>query len=116
MADLVFGEPEFGSTSQLRDYINNGRAIVRPLYHELHVASEELIAVLSHVKSVNPSAFGLDSRVRARIVGAHLRRAGEAMETASVSLVKCYVSFRKHYDAELARAPKRARREFKFDD
>lgn len=116
MGDLVFGDPEFGSTTQLREYINNGRAIVRPLYHELHVASEELIAVLSHVKSVNPHAFGLDSRVRARIVGAHLRRSGEAMEAASVSLVKCYMSFRKHYVDELQKAPQRQRREFKFDE
>jgi hypothetical protein len=116
MAQLVFGDPDFGSTSQLRDYINNGRLIVRPLYHELHVASEELIAVLSHVKSANPHAFGLDSRVRARIVGAHLRRAGEAMETANSSLVKCYMSFRKHYTNELQAAPKAKRREFRFDD
>jgi hypothetical protein len=116
MGNLVFGDPEFGSTSQLRDYINNGRAIVRPLYHELHVASEELIAVLSHVKSVNPSAFGLDSRVRARIVGAHLRRSADAMEAASVSLVKCYMSFRKNYVNELQSAPKPRRRTFNFDE
>lgn len=114
---LTLGEPEFFSTSQIRDYCNNARLLLRPLYHELHVSAEELEAALKHVCSVNPHAFGLDSTVRAKLVARHLRTAANSVEATCGSLVRTYLSFRRHYVAELEAAGRRTtnRRPFRFD-
>lgn len=115
---LTLGEPEFFSTSQIQQYIGNARGLLRPLYHELHVSAEELEAALRYVRSANPAAFGLDSRVRARLVASHLRRAADSVEVTCAALVRTYLAFRKHYVAELHAAGHRGqqRREFKFGE
>ncbi|TWP51714.1 hypothetical protein FKR81_12665 [Lentzea tibetensis] len=113
MSQLVFGEPDFFSSSQIRDYCNNARMLMRPVANELRVGAEELEAALKYVKSANPMPFGLDSRVRAKLVAKHMIRGAEAVEVLCGSMVKTYLSFRKHYVAELSMASNR--REFKFD-
>jgi hypothetical protein len=113
--NLTFGEPEFFASSHIHDYCNNIRTLMRPLVSELHVSAEELEAALKHVKSVNPQAFGLDSRVRAKLVAAHLRRASEAAEVMCASAVRTYLSFRKHYVAEIDMTAKNRGRNFQFD-
>lgn len=112
---LTFGEPEFFASSHIHDYCNNVRTLMRPLVSELHVSAEELEAALKHVRSVNPHAFGLDSKVRARLVAAHLRRASEAAEVICASAVRTYLSFRKHYVAEIDMTAKNRGRNFQFD-
>lgn len=113
--ELSFGDPEFFSTSQIRDYCDRGAKLIRPLYGELHIAAGELEAVLKYVPSANPSMGGLDSRVRAKFVASHLHRAADAVEVAVISLRRTYMSFRKHYIAELEAAKTRTRPAFKFD-
>lgn len=105
MAEMIaFGEPEFFATSQIRDYCNNARQILRPMAYELEVASEELRASLRFVKTVDPKMLGLDRIVRAKLVADHLKNAGEALVVAQTSITKTYLSFRKHYVVELNKA------------
>lgn len=113
----VLPEPEFFSTSQLREWLDKGATVLKPMSTDLHIASQELITVLSYTQSANPHFFGMDAKVRARLVGAHLRRAGEACEAANLSLLKTYLSFRQHYVGD-AQPPNRRgpRRTFKFDE
>lgn len=115
---LVFGEPEFFSTTAIRDYCGNARLLLRPMHHELMVAAEELEASLRFVKSVDPKAGGLDSRVRAKLVSRHMRNAADGILVAQTSMIKTYLSFRRHFVRELdaagASAPK-PRREFRFN-
>ncbi|MEO6088876.1 MAG: hypothetical protein ABIQ18_37775 [Umezawaea sp.] len=119
MAEMqAFGEPEFFSTSQIRDYCGNARLVLRPMYHELLVGADELQAALKFVKSVDPKFFGADSHVRARLVARHMRNAADAVLVAQTSMVKTYLSFRKHYVVELDAAKEQAKaksRAFKFD-
>lgn len=117
MSSNMFGEPEFFSTNQIKDYCGNVRNKLRPLYHELHVSAEEMEAVLKYVPSANPHGFGLDSKLRAKLVAQHMRRSADAIETAVGSAVKSYVAFRKHYSPELSAAGnnRKRRREFRFD-
>ncbi|MEU7524653.1 hypothetical protein AB0A74_02845 [Saccharothrix sp. NPDC042600] len=109
---LAFGDPEFFSTSQIRDYCNNGARLLRPLYNELHIAAEELEAVLRFVPSTNPQAGGLDSRVRAKFVAGHLHRSADAVEVAVASLRRTYMSFHKHFVND---QPPKPKRQFTFD-
>jgi hypothetical protein len=116
MAQQFFDDPEFFSTTAIRDFCNKGRNMLRPLHNELHISAEELQAVLKHISSANPSVFGLDSRVRAKLVARHMHHAADAIEVASTSLVRVYASFRQHYVkpmSERDRSPKR--REFEFN-
>jgi truncated hemoglobin YjbI len=116
MAQPFFGEPEFYSTSQIRDFCNRARQLMRPLHNELHISAEELQAVLKHVASANPQVFGLDSRLRARLVARHMHHAAEAIEVATVSVVRCYASFRQHYVTPMSsRDNSPQRRPFQFD-
>lgn len=115
MSGELIGDPEFFSTSQIRDYCDRGAKLIRPLYGELHVAGSELEAVLKYVPSANPHMGGLDSRVRAKIVASHMHNAAEAVEVAVVSLRRTYMSFRKHFIAELDAAAGKKRPAFKFD-
>lgn len=113
--ELTFGDPEFFSTSQIRDYCDKSARLIRPLYNELHIAGEELEAVLRYVPSANPQMGGLDSRVRAKFVASHMHRSADAVEVAVVSLRRTYMSFRKHFIAELDAAAGKKRPAFKFD-
>lgn len=108
------GEPEFFSTSQLRTYCMNGRNLLRPLHNELAISAEELQAVLSQFRG-SPYALGVDSRVRAKLVSAHLRHAADAVAVASGSLIKTFQSFTKNYEAELHPERHRQRPVFRFD-
>lgn len=108
----TLGEPEFYSTSALKTYVRNGRGLLRPLYHELQVAGEELYAVLRYV----PTAEGNTSMVRAKLVSMHLKRAAGAVEVATTEMVRTYASFLKHYTTELEASRARSgRRAFHFD-
>lgn len=111
---LYFGEPEFFNNIMIRDYVNNGRLLLRPLYNELAIAGEELQAVLTSVGSANPSMFGMDSLVRGRLVAAHLRRSSAAVRVASKELVRTYQSFKKHYAPEIDEQRRKKPRRFEI--
>lgn len=103
------GDPEFMSTSQLRKYCEGGRTLIRPLGNELRIASEELQAALKEVPSGNPGMFGQDSRVRARLVAAHMRRAADGVDATVSGLIRTFLSFEKHY---INSTPERSKRYF----
>jgi len=116
MTQQFFGEPEFYSSSQIHNFCNKARQLMRPLHNELHISAEELQAVLKHVTSANPQVFGMDSRFRAKLVAKHMHHAADAIEVATVSVVRCYASFRQHYVKPMSERDKSPeRRPFKFD-
>ncbi|WP_156994067.1 plasmid transfer protein TraA [Pseudonocardia acaciae] len=110
------GEPEFFSPRMIREYCERARNFVRPLFHELHVSAEELEMVLRELPSSNPHVFGQDSKVRARLVANHMRRAADGAEVTAASLVRTYLSFRKHYMPEIHQRGQRTRRKFDIND
>jgi hypothetical protein len=109
------GDPEFFSPRMIREYCEKGRRMIRPLYHELHVSAEELEMVLRDVTSANPQLFGQDSKIRAKIVSGHLRRAADSVEVAAGSLARTYQSACKHYFAEIE-SHRKPRRKFDMTD
>lgn len=117
MAQEILGSPDFVSSSAIRAYCENGRRHLHPLYHELHVSAEELEVALKFVRSANPKAGGLDSRIRAKLVARQLKHAADAIEIASKSMVGTYMAFLKHYSPEVEQARQRSRaRRFEFDE
>ena len=94
---LVLGEPHFLSTSQVRDYCENGRKLIRPLANELRIASEELKAALKEIPGQSPFLLGADSKVRAVIVARHLEHAAEGVEATCAGLIRTWLSFEKHF-------------------
>jgi len=113
---LLLGEPEFFSTSQIRDYCNNARLLVRPLANELRISAEEMEAALRYIRTPNSGSL-MPASVRAKLVSQHLRRSADQVEGTCASLVRTYLSFRKHFAPELEAAGHRApRREFKFGE
>jgi hypothetical protein len=115
MANNVLGEPEFVSPRAIREYCQQGRNHIRPLFHELHVSAEELEMVLRELPSANPGVFGMADRGRAKLVSGHMRRAAEAAEVCSASLVRTFMSFRKHYLLPVEQGGK-PRQQFDFTD
>jgi hypothetical protein len=108
MADLL-GDPNFQSTSHLKAYCEHGRQFLRPVANELRIASEELKAAL---KEIPGDRIGnVDSKVRARIVSAHLLHAAEGVEMTCAGLVRCFLSFEKHF---LHNSPARSKKVFKL--
>ncbi|WHT21902.1 hypothetical protein N8J89_12815 [Crossiella sp. CA-258035] len=111
---FTLGDVELFSASSLRDYCNNARLLIRPLHHELLIASEELQAALSEVPGGHWAAMGVDQKVRARLVAKHLRHAAEGVELVSANVVRTYLSYRKHFQPGVP--PARRRPVFDHDD
>jgi hypothetical protein len=71
---------------------------VRPLANELRIASEELKAALKEIPGAgNALLLGADQKIKARIVAHHLVSAAEGIEHTCASLVRCFLSFEKHF-------------------
>lgn len=112
----ILGSPEFVSSSAIREYCERARKLFHPLYHELHVSAEELEVALKFVKSADPKAGGMDSRVRAKLVSRQMKQAAKAIEAASKASVGTYMAFLKHYSPEVSQARQKSRRRFEFDE
>lgn len=110
------GEPEFVSPRAIREYCEKARKVLRPLYFELAFSADELELVLRDHPSVSPRMGGLDSKVRARLVASHMKRAAEGLEVASASMVRSFTSYRKHYLEPMQAAQPRQRRQFDVTD
>lgn len=89
------GEPEFLSTSQLRDYCLNGRNLIRPVAAELVIAEAEMLAVLKEVGAGSASRW--ERSRNARTVSRHLGHSGKAIEAACASMLRTVVSFERVY-------------------
>lgn len=94
---LMLGEPVFTKTSEIRDYCENGRKLIRPLANEFRIASEELKAALKEIPGRSPYLLGADSKVRAMIVARHLEHAAEGVDAAVAGLIRTWLSFEKHF-------------------
>ncbi|WP_370591403.1 plasmid transfer protein TraA [Saccharopolyspora montiporae] len=117
MSNEMLGEPDFVSSSAIRKYCENARKLFHPLYHELHVSAEELEIALKYVRSADPKAGGMDSRLRAKLVSRQLKHAASAVEVASKSAVGTYMAFLKHYSPEVTESRKKnSRKKFEFDE
>jgi hypothetical protein len=97
------GEVEFRNNNDLADYCRKLRTILRRLSQEVAFAADELQAVLGTVPGTR-GAMGIDSRLRAKLVAAHLRIAAELLRIAVGSVAKCHASFLKHFAPELEQA------------
>ncbi|MGW7537800.1 hypothetical protein [Amycolatopsis sp. NPDC054798] len=110
MTRYTLGSPEFFSSSQLRQYCNGGRTLIRPLANELRIASEELFGALREVPSGQGGMFSsVDSRLRARRVAKHLLRGAEGIDLACAGLVRTWVSFEREF---LHNTPERSKKHF----
>jgi hypothetical protein len=108
------GDAEFTDNLAIRDYCNRLRLVSHHLGVEVAIAAAELQAALGQIPG-NQFALGLDSRVRARLVAAHLHRAAEAQTAAAAAAVRAYASFRKHFQPELAAVNRNSRPRKRFE-
>ncbi|HVK05101.1 MAG TPA: hypothetical protein VM490_16610 [Armatimonadaceae bacterium] len=108
------GSPEFYATSQLQQYCNNGRNLIRPLANELRIAAEELQAALREVPAVRGGVLlaPIERRRLARQTSKHLVVAAEGVEMACSGLVRTYLSFQRNY---VNVTPERSKRAFDLD-
>lgn len=96
----ALGQVEFKDNNDLHAYTLRLRKILRILSQEAAFAADELQARLATVPGAK-AALGIDSRIRARIVAAHLRVASDLLRIAAGQTAKCYAAFLKHYAPEL---------------
>jgi hypothetical protein len=77
-------------------YSRAGRDLARDFGWELHESAAELQAALSAQKG-HPLLLGLDVKLRARRVAAHLKRAAEAQVGAAAALVKMNAEYKRQF-------------------
>lgn len=103
--------PSFDSRSALHDFCQDSRHAIRPLAPQLHLAAEELRAVLRQIPG--EKVGNIDSRYHARMVARQLHYAAGGIEIACKGLVGCYLSFERRFVPTIA--PKPTRRKFDFE-
>lgn len=112
----LLDEPVFESPRMIREFCENARKVLRPVYLHLALTADELEAVLRDHPTVGPSRMGMDARVRARLVAGHMRRAAEGLGVASIELPRTFTSYRKHFLEPLQADRGRQRRQFDVND
>lgn len=103
------GEPEFFSTTDLRNYCTRGRNLLRPLASELQIASAELHAALKEVPSGDSR---IQDHYRARVVAKHMQHAAKGVELSITGLVRTFLSFERNF---LHSTPARSKKAFRVD-
>lgn len=110
---------EFRSNKDITAYGRLTRNIGEELYLRMHFQASDLEARLKHYKG-KWYHFGVSSRVKAKIVSAHLRIGAEAAKAWGIAGVKMTASFDKHFAAPERAArgakPKRPKSDFSIDD
>jgi hypothetical protein len=110
--EFTLGEPIFMRASDVRDYCQNGRTLIRPLANELRISAEELNAALREARG-HPALLGVDTKLKARLVARHLVNAAEGVEMACGELIRTFLSLEKHFLAPAnATATMTRRRQF----
>lgn len=104
-------EPEFTSRTALHAWCNDSREAIRPMAPQLHLAAEELRAVLRQIPG--EKIGNIDSKYHALMVARQLHHAAHGIEIACQGLVGCYLSFEKRFVPTIA--PKPSRRQFQLD-
>lgn len=98
----------FKGSKSIADYSRTGRDLARDIAWEYHEASEEVKAALSRQKG-HPLLLGLDVKLRARRVAAHLKRAAEGEVGVAAALVKFNAEYKRQFvePAQAAKAKQR---------
>ncbi|MDN3356108.1 hypothetical protein [Actinomadura sp. DC4] len=87
---------EFKGSESVADYSRAGRDLARDLGYELHESAAELQAALAAQKG-HPLLLGLDVKLRARRVAAHLKRAAEGQVGVAAALVKMNAEYKRQF-------------------
>lgn len=87
---------EFRTDRDLYRYARILRAIGLELYMRVGMDADMVTAILGQYKG-KWYTFGLQSKLRAKLVGAHLRGGASAAKVLGLSGVKMYASFVKHF-------------------
>lgn len=103
--------PEFTSRTALHDWCNDSRNAIRPMAPQLHLAGEELRAVLRQIP--RQMIGNIDSKYHAIMVARQLHHAANGIEIACQGLVGCYLSFERRFVPTLE--PKASRPKFELD-
>lgn len=101
--------PDFVSRTALHDWCNDGRNLIRPIAPQLHLAAEELRAVLRHIPG--EKIGNIDVKYHAMMVARQLHYAASGIEIACKGLVGCYMSFERRFVPTIAAKPSKS----KFD-
>lgn len=108
---FLLREPEFKSRSALYQWCNDSRNAIRPMAPQLHLAAEELRAVLRQIPG--EKIGNIDSKYHARMVAKQLHYAANGIEIACKGLVGCYLSFERRFVPTLE--PVKTPRQFQLD-
>jgi hypothetical protein len=103
--------PEFYSRTSLHDWCNDSREMIRPIAPQLHLAGEELRAILRQIPG--EKIGNVDSKYHAMMVARQLHYAAGGIEIACKGLVGCYLSFERRFVPTLE--PKRTKRSFDLE-
>ncbi|MFE6288214.1 hypothetical protein [Streptomyces sp. NPDC057877] len=87
---------EFKTDRDLYNYAKLLRAIGFELYTRVAFDADMITAILSQYKG-KWYTFGLQSKIRAKLVGAHLKAGASAAKVLGLAGVKMYASFVKHF-------------------
>lgn len=99
---------EFKTDRDLYEYARILRAIGLELNMRVAMDADVVSAILGQYKG-KWYTFGLHSKARGKLVGAHLRVGAQAAKTLGLSGVKMYASFVKHFVQPEVEAEKKAR-------
>lgn len=87
---------EFRTDRDLYNYARILRQIGMELYMRVGMDADMIAAILSQYKG-KWYTFGVQSKLRAKLVGAHLKGGASAAKVLGLSGVKMYASFVKHF-------------------
>jgi hypothetical protein len=87
---------EFHSDRDIREYAKLIRRMSQELHLRVGMDADVIQATLSEYKG-KWYTFGLQSKVKARIVAAHLKVGAEASKLLGVSAVRMAAAFEKHF-------------------
>ncbi|MGW2393941.1 hypothetical protein ACWCYK_31285 [Streptomyces lydicamycinicus] len=99
---------EFRTDRDLYTYARILRAIGLELSMRVAMDADVVAAILSQYKG-KWYTFGLQSKVRGKLVGAHLRAGASAAKALGLSGVKMYASFVRHFIQPEIEAERKAR-------
>ncbi|MFE9341301.1 hypothetical protein [Streptomyces sp. NPDC007063] len=99
---------EFRTDRDLYEYARILRAIGLELNMRVAMDADVVAAILSQYKG-KWYTFGMQSKVRGKLVGAHLRVGASAAKTVGLAGVKMYAAFVRHFIQPEIEAEKKAR-------
>jgi hypothetical protein len=108
---FYLAEPDFRSRTSLHLWCNDARSAIRPIAPQLHLAAEELRAVLRQIPG--EKIGNIDSKYHAMMVARQLHHAAHGIEIACSGIIGSYLSFERRFVPTIKPEPKR--RKFDFD-